>query len=317
MSSNPFADLSKSLADYCNAMDSALDTDWTDDSPAARESEHEELADEWAERPARDAVIGARTLTTSAINHLRALSQLLVADGIIYPLFTVARGALEVSAQAHYLAEPDIGPRERVRRHMNMRLASLHEQKLLIEGLVDSPTGRQETLEALDHVEGRTAKILRSAKNQGFGRVKGKGYTPPHIGETPPSSMKVIEDAVSQNVPRLGTVFWRYLSAIAHGTEYGLAAYLKMVGPSDDPRRGDGVGTVQIDQRQAARNLIGGPLGAVSMMTRLLTLIGVDPEVIRPDVEMMMRVWGRVADIPFPDPTAVVDEAKAGHHSPT
>lgn len=74
------------------------------------------------------------------------------------------------------------------------------------------------------------------------------------------------------------------------------------VGPTGNPRRGDRVAAVQIDPEKAARNLFAAPLAAVSMMTRVLTLMGADPEDIKSDVHIMMQVWGRVAAIPFPDP---------------
>lgn len=92
---------------------------------------------------------------------------------------------------------------------MNMRLVSLHEQRILAETFLDGPHQRRETEDTLTNIKGHTDRLLRSAQNQGYHVTRSRGrYNAPHIGERPPKSLKVIEDAVSQSAPNLGTVYW-------------------------------------------------------------------------------------------------------------
>lgn len=101
---------------------------WRPGSSAEAECAADTLTDDgWGDYPCRDAWITAHTTANAGLDHLRALAVLLPADGVVLALSTTARGALEAFAVAHYLTAPDIPHgRERVRRYMNTRLASLH-----------------------------------------------------------------------------------------------------------------------------------------------------------------------------------------------
>ena len=84
------------------------------------------------------------------------------------PLFSfvpIARFGLECLSLAHYLGEPGIGIKERVRRSINERIVSAFEQSRLSEG--NSVPSRQE-------------RLLR-AEDLGFARTYWKGGSPPFL----------------------------------------------------------------------------------------------------------------------------------------
>lgn len=61
---------------------------------------------------------------------------------------------------------------------------------------------------------------------------------------------------------------WRYLSAIAHGAECGLAAFMTDVGPTADPRHGDRKAAIEIKADTAAASWPE-PLGRVQTLYRI------------------------------------------------
>lgn len=126
---------------------------------------------------------------------------LIVTDGIIYPMFTVARSALEIAAQAHYLAEPDIGAEERIHRHMNIRPVSCHEQRLLLTTFLDGSYEDAETAAKLDYITGRIGRVIRTAEKDGL------EVTPePRHKLRPHTSVRSHHERVSENSPTPGTV---------------------------------------------------------------------------------------------------------------
>jgi hypothetical protein len=309
MSSNPWRDLAASLTRFCEALDDAPDVGgFAPGSPAAVECAQEPLADKWGERPARDANLSALLLVQAAVDHLRALATVLTTQGIIYAPATLARGAVEAAAQAFYLLDPHIDARERVRRHMNNLLASLHEVRWLILGFENAaddadaaaaarPSPHEVAAEKTDRIQ----RILESAERHGFiVRRKDDRMRPPYLEPQPPKALSLVETAVSAADPQLGATYWRLMSSVAHSQPHGLTPFLARVNLPVDPVYGDAVGQVQASAQETALRLFGTPLAAASLVERLFPHMGWDLRTMQLPTVTVLRVWARVANVPHP-----------------
>lgn len=300
MSSDPYADLTNSLNAYCEALERALAPGWNEGSKAACVAADRSMSAEWGEYPGRDALLEMLLLSTSALDHLRALATLIVLPRAVYALSSVARGALEAVAHAHYLAELELDFGERVRRHMNRRLISLHESTRLSGSFDESPTDA--TSESKQAQADRIKKILTSADRYGFEIFSGDERRPPHIGNSHPSSLKLMEQVVAQATPALGAVYWRSLSAVAHSQGHGLHAYIEPVGFINDETRGDRLGAIRISAKELGLRHLGALLGTVSMASRVVALGGLDSSPLDGPTVRLLQVWGRIAEVPYPGP---------------
>lgn len=230
MSPDPFRALADSVLAFVDDWLGIVDgRTWIASSKAESECADETLADEWGEYPCRDAWISAHTAANAGLDHLRALAVLLSADGVVLALSTTARGALEAFAAAHHLVAPDIADaRERVRRYMNMRLASLKDS------LRQFPTGSSEPelRASREHVTNRIGRVTGSARRQGF-NVRRTKRGVQYLDREPPSITRLCDAAVS-DTPRLGALYYSQLSAVAHARPHGLTAHTRMVVPNAD-----------------------------------------------------------------------------------
>jgi hypothetical protein len=166
MSSDPFSDFANSLEKFSSSLEGCLQQSWPERSQAWVEADDQSLAGAWGSRPSRDALLAIYLLVASTFDHLRALSVLIVSPRVVYGLSSAARGALEAGAQAHYLGDPAIDMRERVRRYNNGRLLSLHESCRLVAGFSgDDPAASSE----VDRLTARSNEIFSCARSHGYG----------------------------------------------------------------------------------------------------------------------------------------------------
>lgn len=309
MSSDPFFDLSASLSEFCDAVERGRvehGSGFLAGSTAAEECHEEPLADQWGQRPCRDANTSAMLLVVAVVDQLRALATLLPADVLFAPA-TVTRGAVEAVGQIVYTVEAP-SPRERVRRHMNDRLADLHAVRKLAQDHAqegpDAGSGgdpEQDPAVAVAEKTQRIGAILASGERHGFrARRRNDPIRPPFLDSKQPSLIELSEKAVSRATPTLGTTYYRLLSAIAHSRPHGIAQFFAALGPLSSTTSGDVAVETRSSPKDTALRLMAAPLAGASMVEQLFPHVGWDVEVVRTQVTHMLETWGRIANVPYP-----------------
>ncbi len=117
----------------------------------------------------------------------------------------------------------------------------------------------------LDETRQRISDFARSATQHGFDfhNMNGKGRAA-HIGPEQPKAMTLISLAVDKDMPELGRMYQRLLSATAHSAVHGLARMLTPLSLNEG-RPGEALAAVNIDPRRLAVELVVGPLAAHSI----------------------------------------------------
>jgi hypothetical protein len=296
VSSDAFADMARSLDDFCQALRSALTEHRgpRPGSPASRESRGEPLAGEWGAIPSGDAATSVLLLTAACLDHLLAASAIMNARRSSMALYTVIRGSAEAASAAFYLLDPGTDARERVRRSMNWRLAGLSEDMNLMRGLAGP-----EAQASLQHSNQRVDAIARTARQFGFQFHAADRHRPARLGDKTPSATQLI-DACASRTPGLGTVQQRVMSGVAHGQVHALMRFMR---PSS-MLTADGRAMVQLNltASQAALDLMAGPFCASSLAERLYPFMGWAITEIEASVTRMLHAWGRIAGTPYPGP---------------
>lgn len=154
----------------------------------------------------------AATLLMAAENHLEGVSRLLVEPLTHYGLFAVCRAAMENSARAWWLLDPEIAVNERAARGLLTRFFSLHEAAQVEELM--NPDKKWHELESV----GRAKRVAARARAQGFTVVTNKRGRFGLEGHERPSTTALLEAVHDE----LGAVMYKYLSASVHGTSYAL-----------------------------------------------------------------------------------------------
>ena len=310
MSSDPVRDLAQTLDGFVNAAFAAVTPEpFTRESPAATEAENDDMADdEWGSHPVRDAWIASRQRSDAGLDHLRAMAELLSVRNVVMSLSTVTRGALEAFAGAYYLGAPEITARERVRRSMNARLDSGHETGRLMESSALDPqwedqTDRAAMVQAQRDHSNRMRSITEAARRHGFNvRNERDNRRVTCLDEPQPTITSLCRDVVGKDT-RLGEVYYRNLSSVAHSKNHGLTQHLMVLAPLDDPTVGDATAAVTLTPRDAALRLMGAPLSAVAVVAEVFPACGwTVPET---EIRNMLYAWGRVAQVPHPDDPGV------------
>ncbi len=296
MSSDPFADLARSLTSFSQSVASAMNGGiWVEGSPAQVESDPEELAGDWAKQPSREVWSSTRHAIASGLDHLEALSHLLPSRGVVLSLSTVSRGALEAFALAFYLSEPGIGQRERVRRWANIRLVGAHDTTVVLNRHTDDAVFDQARKSHANMVD----RLLSTARRHGFEVRDEKNQGRPTYLETRlPSATKLCDDVVSDTIG-LGATYFSSLSSVAHSRIDGLTSHVRPI--LDAAETGPGGlhhGQMGISSTDAALRLMGAPLAAVVATSQVLRLQGF--QVPENEVKAMLLTWARIAEVPHP-----------------
>jgi hypothetical protein len=177
-----------------------------------------EFAEVWSQEPAADCHTLAQLRILAAIDHMYALVNLLQDPDLVYSPASVARAAIECTARAWWLLDPDVDLRTRVLRGMADRLVSQGE------------LARVPIQEVADYARGRIDRILAGAAGFNLQPVRTKKGAYRGIGEvTVPGVMELLRDQLG---PRVGEVAYRELSLIAHGDPIGIVASSRVV---EDP----------------------------------------------------------------------------------
>ena len=302
MSSDPFADLARSLNTFCGALRDVIKEYPAPQpgSPAEKESAGEPLAGEWGQHPSRNTRAAILLTAVSCADHLAACADVITARRAAAALYTLTRSSVEAAATSCYLLDRGIDAAERVRRYMNWRLDGLSEEMNLAAGL-DGPDAAAYLIQA----GARADAIARGASQHGLEFHGRKGYRAAYIGDKPLHATKLIERCASAT-PGLGAAYQRLLSAVVHAQSNGLT---RLVLPMPTPAGSDPEVThvtprvqVNITANKAALDLLAGPLCASSVIEGLFPFFGWDMDLISSAVIRMLYTWGRIAGTPYPGP---------------
>jgi hypothetical protein len=301
VSSDPFADLASSTEAFAAQFREFMtrNPQPAPGSPADSEAQGEPLAADWAARPSSDVFATAYLAVTSCTDHLLGLVDVLRARNALFSAYTLTRGAAEAAALGCYLADPAIDSRERVRRTMNYRLHALCERTSLFKDMQGEYASGK-----LAETEQRISDFARSAVQHGFDfhKMSGNGRAA-HIGPAQPSAMTLISIAVDKDMPELGRMYQRLLSATAHSALHGLARMLTPMSPNEG-RPGEALAAVNIDPRTLAVELVAGPMAAHSLARSVEWFTGCDMNSLHGPANQMLETWARVAQIKIPPTTA-------------
>jgi hypothetical protein len=297
MSSGPFADLASSTEAFATEFREFMTRNQrpAPGSPAESESQGEPFAGDWADRPSSDIFATAYLSATSCTDHLLGLTDVLRSRNALFSAYTLTRGVVEAAALGCYLTDPDIDGKERVRRTMNNRLDALCEQTWLFKDMHG-----EYAAEKLDETRQRISDFARSARQHGFDfhDMNGKGRAA-HIGPAQPAAMTLISLAVDKDVPELGRMYQRLLSATAHSALHGLARMLTPLSPNDG-RPGEALAAVNADPRRLAVELIVGPLAAHGLARGVEWFTGCDTSSLHGPANQMLMTWSRVGQFSVP-----------------
>ncbi len=298
------ADTLDAMADALNFASSVNGNTQRPSSPAAWENTGGgRLEGEWSSNPLQDANLSAGLLANSANDHASGLAAVLrMPAGGIFSTYTVARGLLESAARAWYLMEPDIEVLERVRRHMNERLHSLNESRLLLHGQGQAAT----------HQDNQEKKILDTGGEHFSFRVS-KKYKAARLGEERPSAMKLADDcmAAAAGETGMGRLVYQLLSGKAHGVAYALLQLLGAPSTPQDPEiPGVALRQVQHNAVDVAQMLLVPVVVYASMSQRYFQHQGWDPAGWQEASSNAYRGWAALAQA-VPDAKGLVTVPQA------
>lgn len=209
----PFATMVEDVAAAGYAATHASQRDSQQDpaqgSPADTEhAEQDRYSGVWDDTPIDTATSHTCLLLTAGEDAMRTFATAIFAERTpLYAYVPLARCALEYLGLAHWLGDPGVDARERVRRSLNERIASAVEQAKLPRELNPEPDRQQRLLEA----------AILGYQITKAGRRRFKHFAP----EMPTITAHVKRVLGSDD---LGKVLYAYTSAISHGTMWGLMA---------------------------------------------------------------------------------------------
>lgn len=297
MSSDPFADLASSVKAFAMEFRAFMSRNPrpAPGSPAEEEAQGEPFAGDWSEHPSSDVFATAYLTATSCTDHLLGLADVLSSRNAVFAAYTLTRGAVEAAAQGCYLTDQNIDGRERVRRTMNYRLEAMCERIWLFKDMRDGYAA-----EKLDETKKRISDFARSARqhNFSFHDMNGRGRAA-RIGAEQPKAMTLISLAVDKDMPELGRIYQRLLSATAHSAVHGLARMLTPVSPNEG-RPGEALAAVNIDPRTLAVELVVGPLTAHGLARGVEWFTGCDMSDLHGPANQMLMTWSRIGRLPGP-----------------
>jgi hypothetical protein len=207
----------------------------------------------WTDEPPHTAFSLVNLKLMAAKDHLMSLRKLLEPPVTLYGPMTMARASVEASAAAYWLLDPAISVRHRVARSLGDRLRSAEESVKALRLLIDDWDD--------DDVVGT---IQIEANDLGVELKR------------PPSLTQLVGDVMSEHMTSLdrGKGLYKYMCAIAHGTNYAVLQHLREIGPADDPRSQRVEGHVPI---QGIEWSVTATLGAhTSAVDRVFTYCGLE-----------------------------------------
>ena len=218
---NPLRPLAQDLKSILQVTFDLLEQEVGVGSEAERLLLSRDLLGGGVREPGREMIYLPQQLLNHTTDHLGGLIAAVNADGVVYAAITLLRPILESTATAYWLLEPAIDDRERLRRWMNLRLASLGETLRLV-----GPEERQSD-RALS-TGNQVYWILHHGQQLGFTAAKQgnrQGLEPIwHLGRPVPGDGRLIAALLEEPTIGLdaGPIMHRLTSAVVHARLHGL-----------------------------------------------------------------------------------------------
>lgn len=263
MSSDPFADLAKSLSAFAGGLRGLINDQRLPrpGSPADTESAGEPYAHDWGKRPSGEIFASVLLLAWSSADHLMGAAELITARTVVASPHTVIRGAAESASAACFLSEAGINPLERIRRNMNYRLEALSQEIVMmatftVSGAAQKVAGNETEITAIAH----------SGQHHGFQFRARDRHRSAYFPEKPPSAMKLM-DLCTSRTSGLGATHQRLLSSVAHSQLHGLRQFMSSVPERTWNSRV--MYPLNTTAGDLARRLIVGPMCAATLVEHL------------------------------------------------
>lgn len=178
----------------------------------------------------------ARSLLSSAIDHLHAIANLIEGARVLHPMaqFTLARGAIETAGTATWMLTPS-SRQERVRRRLRLAVKDSMDSYAASEPI---SAGRNRT---------------RDEQRQRFREIAAHAGVPPQDVFKLPTSTEMVKaaDASTGAAFHIHTA-WQICSGFAHGRLWPTLSVLERVAVLEDPETGVGLYRVTSDLAHVA-----------------------------------------------------------------
>lgn len=205
-------------------------------SPAEIDSADTSFDGAWG-RPLFELENEVSARLAACADHMLALVTLTFEPRVVLAMVSVVRPCLENFALIHWLFEPGIDTRERVRRRMNLRLDALNEQEALIGSLGRGPrenVGRQilgirSSAQALGY-------CWTTARSRKAGKPWKPGVKPDRcLDKRVPSQRELFQSIFADAAGEengLGRALQFFTSSVLHGQLHGTAQLIISAEPS-------------------------------------------------------------------------------------
>lgn len=257
-------------------------------SQAWNELQQEDSFRMWGEQPIATAHSVAAAYFTAASDHLRSLQILASDDTQAMGALVVARSALEAAARAWWLFDPAIDVGERTARGLNEKLLSLQRQLQFPDETRTREDGDEQTRRIVAGAEAYGVKVRRRKKSE---ELLG-------IGAAPPSATEVVDALIRSALGKaVGGHVYRYYSALAHPTAYGILDHLRL---EPDARTPMGLRYGRLMRREDAIEsaLIFALLAYHELLGRVVALYGWDRKIFEGWSRYSFSVFAQVVKRP-------------------
>jgi hypothetical protein len=220
----PLAPISKPLATIYATTEKQIHTPEDPSSTAARLIASRGMLGPGVREPGRECAYLPRMLLGHTADHLGALVAALDADKVVMAPVTLLRPILESAATAFWLMNPAVDDRERLRRWMNLRLASFAEMIRMAGD--DGPRHPNAW-----NIGSRVYWLLQHGKRLGFTVHKQgnrQGLEPIwHLDNPVPGDQRLIKALLEDPIITLdaGPIMHRLTSAVVHARIHGLMLF--------------------------------------------------------------------------------------------
>ncbi|GHE07015.1 hypothetical protein [Klenkia taihuensis] len=261
---------------------------WAASSRVLREvQENPYYRGRWGTRPVQDATMSAHAALVLAHDHLVGMAHLFSAKHTLTTPVTLARTVMVAAARAYWQFDPGITVRERVRRAMNVQLASYQERDNLL-----GPAQSQ----ARDKLVSQVLAITQTAARHGFTVMTDRpryGQLAPlrFLDAKLPHEMKMVHEMLADDESdELGRTVYRVASAVVHAQPHTLG----LLNFQRNGRPVDGVGAAEMSvSLQALTTYTGGAvLGVYNSAGRALDHAGLATRAWERAALPVLRKWG-------------------------
>ncbi len=261
---------------------------WVEGSRVAEEvKEDPAYRGRWGTRPVQDATMSAHVALVLAHDHLVGMAHLFAAKHTLATPITLGRTVVVACGRAYWQLDPSIDARERLRRAMNVQLASYAERGNLI--------GPEQT-KSRDKLVSQILSITQTAPLHGFDvqtekARKGQAMPLRYLGTRLPSEMLMAHELLADGEDdALGRTIYRVASAVVHAQPHTLG----LLNFQPDGPRVDGVGAAAMSlSLPSLTSYTGGAvIGVYNAASRALAHAGLSVRAWDRAALPILRKWG-------------------------